>query len=148
VHRLGEPLDFLQRLWELNHALERVSAEMERTLGVTAQQRLVLRCVGKFPGMTMGELARVLHLDPGTVSASVRRLEARGLVARRGDPRDGRRVCLGLTRAGRSLGRPSARTVEHAVIRLIEECSPADLVVTKTVLGTLTLLLDAEMAEA
>jgi DNA-binding MarR family transcriptional regulator len=148
VDSLGEPLDFLQRLWELNHALERVSAQMERTLGVTAQQRLVLRCVGKFPGMTMGELARVLHLDPGTVSATVRRLEARRLVARRGDPGDGRRVCLGLTRAGRSLIRPFPRTVEHAVTRLIEESSPADLSTTKTVLGALALLLDAETVEA
>ena len=35
---------------------------MERSLGITAPQRLVLRCVGKFPGVSAGRLATLLHL--------------------------------------------------------------------------------------
>ena len=49
---LEPPLDFLQHLWELNHALEQRSLQMERTMGVTAQQRLALRCIGHHPGLT------------------------------------------------------------------------------------------------
>jgi MarR family transcriptional regulator, organic hydroperoxide resistance regulator len=71
---LGPALDFLQRLWRLNHALERLSSRMERQLGITAQQRLIIRCIGKYPGVGAGQLAALLHVDPGTVSAALNRL--------------------------------------------------------------------------
>jgi len=134
---LDPPLAFLQRLWELNHALERLSTRMERTLGVTAPQRFIVRCVGKFPGMTAGQLAAMLHLDRGTVSAAMRRLEQQNLLQRRRDPRDGRRVILGLTPKGRDLDVLRGGTVETAVVRLLESSDEADIVVTTTVLRRL-----------
>lgn len=122
---LGPALEFLRRLWRLDHALARRSRRMELELGVTAPQRLVLRCIGKYPGLTAGQLARLLHLDPGTVSAALRRLEARRLLVRRRDPRDRRRVVIGLTRAGRALDVSAPGTIEHAVERLLADLSPA-----------------------
>jgi len=116
---LGPALDFLQRLWQLNHALEKLSSRMDKRLGVTAQQRLILRCVGKYPGMTAGHLAMLLHVDPGTVSASLNRLEKKGLLERRRDPRDKRRASLGLTAEGRDLDRPADGTAEDAVERVL-----------------------------
>ena len=134
---LEPPLDFLRHLWELNHALERTSMQMERKLGVTAQQRLFVRCVGKYPGMTASQLALVLHLDRGTVSVGLRRLSKKGLVARRRDPRDNRRVSLGLTAKGRQLDRPDPATVEHAVERLISKVGQRDIEQVKRVLRRL-----------
>ena len=145
VPALGPALEFLQHLWHLNHALERLSLQMERRLGVTAQQRFVIRCVGKYPGMTAGRLARVLHLDPGTVSAALRRLEAKGVLARRRDPADMRRVTLGLTAAGRALDRPAAGTVEHAVERLLERKDGRVVGVTTALLRQLVGLLEDEL---
>ena len=72
---LEPALDFLQRLWALNHGLERASMRMDRQLGVTAQQRLFIRCIGKYACVGASDLASVLHLDRGTVSVSLRRLE-------------------------------------------------------------------------
>lgn len=144
---LGPALDFLRRLWELNHALERLSGSMERRLGITAQQRLALRCVGKYPGISPGTLAGVLSVDPGTVSATLRRLERKGLLERRRDPRDARRVSLGLTEAGRGLDRPMPNTVEGAVERLLELTEPADLKVMADVVMRLTMLLGLELGE-
>lgn len=142
---LGPALDFIRRVSALNHALERVSSQMDRTLGVTAQQRLVLRCVGRYPGITAGQLARALHLDPGTISASLRRLEERLLVERRSDPRDKRRVVLGLTAEGRALDKPTAGTVEDAVQRLLDEVPGGDVATTASVLQRLsTILLQAQ----
>jgi hypothetical protein len=62
---LGPALGFLRSVWRLNHAVELRSARMEATLGISAQQRMMLRCLGAFPGITAGRLATVLHLDPG-----------------------------------------------------------------------------------
>ena len=135
---LDPGLAFLQGLWELHHALELRSTTMERRLGITAQQRFVLRCVGKFPGMTAGRLARVLHLDPGTVSATLRRLERQKLLQRGRDPEDGRRVVLRLTEAGRAMARHRAGTVESGVIRLLEVSSKQEIETAREVLRRLT----------
>jgi len=145
---LGPALEFLRHLSMLNHALERVSSRMDRELGITAQQRLILRCVGKFPGITAGQLATVLHLDPGSISAALKRLESKALLDRRKDPRDKRRVNLGLTAAGRALDRPTDHTVEHGVERLLERVAAPELAATKKLLGVLTDLLLSEADDA
>jgi len=142
---LDPALDFLQQLWQLNHMLERVSSLMEKTLGVTAQQRLMLRCVGSFPGMTAAQLASVLHLDPGTVSTSLKRLEAKGLLVRRRDPADRRRVPLRLAASGlRLLRKGDAGTVEHAVRRLLLDVKPRQARAVRVVILELCALLADE----
>lgn len=145
AYPLESSLAFLQRLWRLNHALERLSASMDRHLGLTAQQRFMLRCIGKYPGITAGQLAGLLHVDPSTVSSSLRRLESRGLLDRRKNPRDQRRASLGLTAAGRALDRPAEHTVEHAVDRLLAATPPEELGAMTGVLDRLVELLDDEV---
>lgn len=139
--KLDPALEFLQRLWALNHALERLSNRMEKRLGVTAQQRLLIRCVGASPGITPGQLATLLHLDPGTISASVARLEKRKLVVRRRDPEDSRRVTIALTKAGRALDVPTPGTVQAAVERLLDGASRAETKAVRSVLERFTALL-------
>jgi MarR family transcriptional regulator, organic hydroperoxide resistance regulator len=144
TYPLGTSLEFLQCLWRLNQALEKLSSRMEKRLGITAQQRFVIRCVGKYPGMTAGQLAAVLHVDPGTVSAALKRLEDKELIERRRDPHDRRRVTLGLSAEGRALARPSAGTVEHAVDQLVASLKPRELDAIQGLLARLTTHLDAE----
>lgn len=140
---LGPALDFLRRLWRLNHALEMLSSRMDQRLGVTAQQRLVVRCVGKYPGVTAGQLATLLHIDPGTASATLKRLEEKGLVERRRDPRDLRRTTLGLTAKGRRIDRPQQGTVEEASERLLSEIPADDALKFAAILERFTTLLGA-----
>lgn len=147
TYPLGPALEFLQRLWQLNHALETLSGNMDRRLGVTAQQRLVVRCLGKYPGIRAGQLATLLHVDPGTISAALRRLEQKDLVVRRRDPRDQRRALLGLTGKGRALDGAAPGTVEHAVERLLAHESSVDLKATVNVLEHLTAHLADELRE-
>ena len=144
---LEPALDFLQHLWELNHALERMSLQMERLLGVTAQQRLFVRCIGKYPRMTASQLAGVLHLDRGTVSVSLRRLTKKGLVVGQRDARDNRRVELALTAKGRALDRPNPGTVEHAVQRLLVKVGRSKVDAAKDVLRRLSDDLGAKLED-
>ena len=138
----GGALDFLQRLWRLNHALERLSLAMAARIGVTAQQRFVIRCVGRFRGLTAGQLATILHVDPGTISTTLGRLGDKGLVARRRDPLDGRRVTVTLTAAGRALDRPAAGTVEDAARALLVEVTTAEANVAVSTIDALARLLE------
>jgi DNA-binding MarR family transcriptional regulator len=52
---------------------------------------------------TPGELAKLEQISPQSMGATLAALEARGLVERRADPRDGRRVVLSATEAGRDM---------------------------------------------
>lgn len=135
---LLEPaLDFLQHIWQLNHALERRSLQMERAIGVTAQQRLFVRCIGKYPGMTASQLASILHLDRGTVSVGLSRLMKKELVVGRRDASDKRRVALILTVKGKAIDKPDGRSVEHAVERLLARLGRSETVKVKAVLAQL-----------
>jgi DNA-binding MarR family transcriptional regulator len=139
---LGPELQFLRRLWRLNRALALVSSRTARELGITAQQRMIIRCVGRFPSMTAGQLATELHLDRGTVSAAVARLERRGLVRRARDPKDRRRVALGLTAAGRALDHPRGDTLESVVAGLVATSEPAAIAGAQEFLDALTAKLE------
>jgi len=112
---LGETLDFLRLLWRVNHGIERRSRGMQRSMGVTAPQRMVVLLAGRFDGISAGELATLLHVDPGTLSSALRELERRRLLRRAPDAADGRRVCVHLTAAGRALDAEATDTVELAV---------------------------------
>src|ERR687884_1409361 len=94
---LGPVLEFMKQLWALDHGLQTVSKRMESRFGITGPQRLVVRIVGRFPGISAGALADVLHVHPSTLTGVLRRLEERGVLQRRGDPNDGRRALFGLT---------------------------------------------------
>ncbi|HEY2286540.1 MAG TPA: MarR family transcriptional regulator [Streptosporangiaceae bacterium] len=52
---------------------------------------------------TSSELARVEQISPQSMGATLSALEARGLITRDPDTRDGRRVVLSVTEAGRQL---------------------------------------------
>lgn len=145
---LSPPLNFMRSLWRLNHALERVSKRMELALGVTAQQRMIVRCIGKYPGITSAELAGQLHLDPGTISISLGRLEKKGLLKRERSAEDRRRVHLQLSPKGRSIDRPASGTVETAVQALLAQASEQSLATTRRVLEELTAALEAEADRA
>lgn len=139
----GEPaLAFLRRLWRLDRALERVSAGMERTLGVTAQQRLLLRLLQEKPEARASDLASFLHVDRGTVSVALKRLELRGLVSRERDDHDGRAQRLRLTLAGEAVCAAGEFTVEAAVRELLASIPPEDVVATTRLMHRLSSLLE------
>lgn len=139
---LGPTLDFLRLLWELDHALQRRSKRMAKELGLTGPQRLVLRIVGRFPGIPAGELAALLHVHPSTLTGILQRLEASGWLRRRAHPRDRRRVLLGLTERGRALDAGAPNTIEGALERVRSALRPAEFAGAAKLLRALTQALE------
>jgi MarR family transcriptional regulator for hemolysin len=74
-----------------------------RAHGMTRAQWTILLNLEKDPGLLQKELAEVLEVEPITVARLVDRLEARGMVERRGDPTDRRCWRLHLTDGSRPL---------------------------------------------
>ena len=115
---LPEVLQFMRLLWAIVHALQMRSKEMSKAFGVTGPQRLVLRVVGLFPGVSPGALADILHLHPSTVTGVLQRLVTQGLLRRSTDPGDRRRSVLVLTAKGIRVNTSRTGTVEEAVQRI------------------------------
>jgi DNA-binding MarR family transcriptional regulator len=143
IQPLDPVLQFLRLMWAVDHKLQSVSKRMTTRIGLTGPQRFAVRCIGRRPGLAAGELATLLHLDPGTVTGILKRLEDARMIEREQDASDGRRMRLTLTRAGRAVDRRSAGTVENAIRRVLASASPADLAGAGRVFRRLASELDA-----
>jgi MarR family transcriptional regulator, organic hydroperoxide resistance regulator len=132
--QLDPILDFLRLLWSVEHGLQRLSKRMEGELGITGPQRLVLRVIGRFPGLSAGELAHVVRLHPSTITGILQRLAKRGLIDRKRDPADSRRVRLRLEPPAQAFTKVSAGTVERAVTQALHLAGGANVRAARTVL--------------
>lgn len=144
---LGAVLEFMRVIWAVDHALQRTSKRMETTLGVTGPQRFVIRIVGRFPAISAGQLSKLLHLHPSTLTGILQRLEQRGLLRRRSDPRDGRRTLIGLTEKGRAFDTDSAGTVEACVAKVLARTDQRNIAAARDMLVEIAALLDRSVAE-
>src|SRR5262245_48273457 len=138
---LPDVLQFMQLLWAVVHGVESRSKRMTSELGVTGPQRLVLRVVGLFPGLSAGDLAAILHVHPSTLTGVLRRLVEQRLLARSDDPRDRRRAILRLTVRGRRINSTVAGTVEAAMAQALAGVNERDRRATRRVLEQLALQL-------
>jgi DNA-binding MarR family transcriptional regulator len=106
-------LDGLRRIVR---ALRVSSHRAERSLGVSGAQLFVLRELAAEPGASLSRLAARTATDPSSVSVVVARLVARGLVARRRDPTDGRRAVLTLLPKGQAILRRAPEPVQARLL--------------------------------
>lgn len=144
---LPDVLEFMQLLWAVVHGLERSSKGMAADLGVTGPQRLVLRVVGLFPGVSAGDLAAVLHVHPSTLTGVLQRLVAQRLLVRVAAPSDRRRAVLRLTPRGARVNGKRRGTIEAAVAAALSRARPADRLAARRILQRLAERLGANAAE-
>jgi DNA-binding MarR family transcriptional regulator len=142
-YELDPVLDFMRLLWSIEHGLQRMSKRMENEIGITGPQRLVLRVVGQFPGLSAGELAHIVRLHPSTITGVLQRLVARGLLERQRDPSDTRRARLRLEPKASIHRRTSRRTVEGAVTEALERVGPKNVRAARRVLTEIAETLNA-----
>ncbi|HET9598749.1 MAG TPA: MarR family transcriptional regulator [Anaeromyxobacteraceae bacterium] len=148
--RAGRPLDlgpvmgFLRLVWALDHALTRRSKRMQRSMGVTGTQRFVLRLAVERPGISAGELAVALHLDPSTLTGVLARLTRRGLLRRAADAGDGRRALFHPTGSGRAVACRQEGSVEACALEALGGVPPDDVLATGRVLRALIAALEEQ----
>jgi DNA-binding MarR family transcriptional regulator len=91
-------------LYAATRAVTRAYGPLLRDHGLTYPQYLTLLALwGDGEPMSVGELGSRLRLDSGTLTPVLKRLEQAGLVTRRRDSDDERRVLVALTTAGENL---------------------------------------------
>jgi DNA-binding MarR family transcriptional regulator len=141
----GGAFGFLRALWELNHALESASRSMKKQLGVTGPERLFVRVVGVRPGTTPLEVARTLRVHPSSVTALIKRLEKKQLVARGVNPADARSFHLYLTPEGQRVDALRERTIEAGVREAIAASDQDDVATASALLVTIAQHLASSM---
>jgi len=101
-HELGNQLAFA--LYDASRALIRAYGPLLAALGLTYPQYITMLVLwGADDAVSVGDLGARLNLDSGTLSPLIKRLERLGLVNRRRDPADERRVLISLTTEGSDL---------------------------------------------
>jgi DNA-binding MarR family transcriptional regulator len=105
-------------------------------LEITYPQYLVLLLLWEEDGRSVSQLGERLHLDSGTLTPLLKRLEARELLERRRSTEDERVVEVFLTAAGKRLKR-RAQDIPPALLCKVD-LSLSDLAKLRTTLQSLT----------
>jgi len=72
---------------------------------ITPTQFAALAKLANEGELSQNHLGRLTAMDPATIQGVTRRLKARGLIAGRADPKDGRRILLRLSAKGARLAK-------------------------------------------
>jgi DNA-binding MarR family transcriptional regulator len=100
-HSVGTQLSFA--LYGAANRIARMHKPFLEPLGLTFPQYLVMLELYTKTPRSVGDLGNALGMDTGTITPVLKRLEGCGMVTRRRDPADERRVLVNLTPAGESI---------------------------------------------
>jgi MarR family transcriptional regulator, organic hydroperoxide resistance regulator len=90
-------------LYTASRAVTHLYRPLLDDVGLTYPQYIVMLALWEQEGVAVKTLGDVLHLDYGTLSPLLKRLEARGLIRRERRPDDERIVTISLTERGNEL---------------------------------------------
>ncbi|SEI98131.1 transcriptional regulator, MarR family [Sphingomonas sp. OV641] len=110
-------------LYAATNLINRLYTPVLRNLGLTYPQYLVLLVLWEEEPQTVGALGARLFLDSGTLTPLLKRMEGNGLLDRRRDAADERRVLITLTEKGRAL----RETALHVPDTMADGYDPAGL---------------------
>ena len=97
------------------HAFNRAYKPLLDALDLTYPQYLAMFALWEKDNMTVKEMGERLHLDSGTLTPLLKRLEAMGFVRRARDTADERNVRISLTPAGEALHQKE-QTVRQGIV--------------------------------
>ena len=83
-------------------------------LNITPVQAMVLGFLAEEDQIIAGELGKKVELDSATLTGVLDRLEAAGLIERKGNPDDRRSIKIHLTKQGKETGFEAGKLIEEA----------------------------------
>ncbi|AMG10572.1 MarR family transcriptional regulator [Vibrio vulnificus] len=105
-------------LYSAANAVIRAYRPLLEALELTYSQYLVLLVLWQQNGINVKDLGAKLHLDSGTLTPLLKRLEAKGIVERRRGQTDERVRELFLTEAGRALKQQAQQVPQNMLCRI------------------------------
>jgi DNA-binding MarR family transcriptional regulator len=99
---------------------------IELEIGISLAQLFVLQQVAERPATSLNDLAERTATHQSSVSVVVRRLVDRGLVTRRADTADKRRVQIEVTPAGEKLLVGAPETIQVRLVAALQQMQAAE----------------------
>ena len=96
-------MEKLCRIRELQRAVNRFEAALERSYGICLNEGMALCSLSKAGRLSCGELGEMLGLTPSNTSKVLRSVEGKGLIRRALGEVDKRQMYFSLTEKGRVL---------------------------------------------
>nr|WP_281259993.1 MarR family transcriptional regulator [Hartmannibacter diazotrophicus] len=112
--------------YSASHAFTRLYRSLLTDLGLTYPQYLVMLVLWEKDGVPLKAIGERVHLDSGTLTPLLKRLETQGLLTRRRSAEDERQVLIALTDEGRAL-RAKAEAIPKQIFKAINR--PLDEVI-------------------
>jgi len=115
-------------LYAATNLIQRLYRPLLSPLGLTYSQYLVLLVLWERGHATVGELRDCLHLDAGTITPLLKRMERDGLATRSRDRQDERRVIVALTPRATALHEEARQIPDALAARIgLEDARGAEL---------------------
>lgn len=127
---------------------EFAAKDLARTAGLTASQMVVLQIIGRHGEPSAGTIAEQARLSQATVTALLDKLEMKGLIARRRDEEDRRRVAVTLTPPGRQALADRPDLLQNRFAARFEKLESWEQAAIISALERVAVLMDAEGIDA
>ncbi|HEX2780596.1 MAG TPA: MarR family transcriptional regulator [Gemmatimonadaceae bacterium] len=138
----------LQSVRGLVAGMRRSARAIETSVGLSNAQLFLLEQMGSDGPLTVGQLARRLHVRANTVSMTVGKLVERGLARRATPSDDRRRTTVTITAAGRRVLRRAPQPPTTRLLAALDAMPPRDLRALARGLETLTRTMQLDVSRA
>ncbi|GAA0369346.1 MarR family transcriptional regulator CosR [Bowmanella denitrificans] len=140
--------ELLVALRKVIRAIDLHSKQLERQVGLTGPQLLVMRAITRFNGAMVKEIADHTNLSPATITSILDRLQSRELVLRQRCTEDKRKVGVYLTDAGIKALQAAPQMLQEHFIRRFDDLKDWEQSLLVSSMQRLAAMMNAEQLDA
>ena len=143
-------LEILIKLRKIIRSINLESKRIENEYGISIPQLLMLQYLSDQPDFKASakDIKGYINLNASTVSGIIKRLEAKGLVARLPNPSDRRGAFVTLTAKGAVLLKTSPTTLQEKLSERLKALTPQQIDALNENIDLLIRIMDAENVDA
>ncbi len=135
-------------LRRITRAIDLHSRLLLKRCGLTAPQLAALQAIQRLQPVTVGSLARSIHLGQATVTGILTRMEDRGFVVRTRGSQDRRSVLIELTPAGSKIVEEAPSPLQERFYQELSRLHEWERTMILATLQRIASMMDAEEIEA
>lgn len=119
-------LKILQALRRIIRSVDLHSRKLSMQHNITAPQLVTLLAIADHGPVTIAGLSSEIHLSPSTLVGIIDRLENKGLVERKRDTQDRRRVFIQITKHGKKFSSSAPSPLQERLAQSLEALTPLE----------------------
>lgn len=135
-------------LRKIIQAIDMNSKKLVKRVGLTGPQLVILQEISNTGEVTAGEIARAVSLSQATVTGILERMEKSGLLSRRRNEHDKRRVMVNITATGKQVLEDAPPLMQEAFVDQFSSLQEWEQTMILSSLQRLVSIMDAKAIQA